>query len=82
VITVVLHVVGFSVVASALNGRKGYDGLALLLFLGVVQLAWMLPAILLARKGGLRALSKGLAIGAAITLLLNATCWLIAVGAR
>jgi hypothetical protein len=77
-LTVVLHIFGFSFIASLL-GRSGDKGLALLLFAGVVQLAWMLPAILLMRKDGRRAVSKGLAIGAAITLLLNATCWVIAV---
>ena len=81
-LTIVLHIVGFGLIASSLNDHDGYKGLGLLLFLGVVQLAYMIPAILVARMSGLRALSKGLVIGAAITFLLNATCWLIAVGAR
>ena len=70
--------VGLVVVGSALDDHGGYKGLAVVMFVGVVQLAWMLPAILLARMGGLRALSMGLIVGAAVTLLLNGTCWLIA----
>lgn len=79
-LTLVLHVVGLVVVGSALDDHDGYKGLALMMFLGVVQLAWMLPAILVARMGGMRALSMGLIIGAAVTLLLNGTCWMIAAG--
>ncbi len=57
----------------------GYKGLGVLMFIGLVQIPYMVPAILIARSGHRMALAKGLTIGAAITFLLNATCWMIAV---
>ena len=42
------------------------------LVIGVSQLIYMVPAILIARGTGRLGLAKGLAIGASITFLLNA----------
>jgi hypothetical protein len=53
----------------------GTIGLAGPLLVGLSQLAYMLPAIYLARRRGRPALAKGLIIGAAVTFLLNAACW-------
>jgi hypothetical protein len=79
VLTIVLHVVGGMLILASINDPGGYKGLGVIMFLGVVQLLYMIPAILLARMGGHRALAKGLIIGAAVTFLLNATCWMVAV---
>ena len=79
VLTIVLHIVGGMLILASINDPGGYKGLGVIMFLGVVQLVYMIPAILIARMGGHRALAKGLIIGAAVTLLLNGTCWMVAV---
>jgi hypothetical protein len=48
---------------------------AVLVFIGVSQLVYMIPAVLIARRRGRVALAQGLALGAALTFLLNAGCW-------
>jgi hypothetical protein len=45
-----------------------------LIFIGVSQLVYLIPAILHYRSLGRRCVVKGLIIAAAITFLLNATC--------
>ena len=45
--------------------------------LGVSQLVYMVPAILIARRRGRRAVAKGMIIGAAITFILTAACWAV-----
>jgi hypothetical protein len=45
------------------------------LFIGVTQLVYLVPAILIARAKGKRGLAKGLLIGGALTLLLNGLCY-------
>jgi hypothetical protein len=45
-----------------------------LLFLGVTQAIYMVPAFVITRGKGREQLAKGLLIGAAITFLLNAAC--------
>jgi hypothetical protein len=45
-----------------------------LIFIGVSQLVYLIPAILHYRSLGRRGVVKGLIIAAAITFLLNATC--------
>jgi hypothetical protein len=55
----------------------------LILLIGISQLAYMLPAIFIARRRGRYDLVQGLAIGAAVTFLLNAGCWgLVTFGSR
>jgi hypothetical protein len=45
--------------------------------LGVSQLVYIWPAVLVARRRGHPAVAKGLIIGAAITLILSGACWVI-----
>jgi len=45
------------------------------LLIGVSQLAYMLPAIIIARKRHEIEKAQGLIIGASVTFLLNAACW-------
>lgn len=44
-------------------------------FIGLSQLIYVIPAILIAWRKGRHDILKGLIIGAAITFLLNAACW-------
>lgn len=45
------------------------------LFIGVSQLVYMIPAVIIAYKKGYKVTAKWMMIGAAITFLLNATCF-------
>jgi hypothetical protein len=45
-----------------------------LIVLGLSQLAYVIPAVILARRRGRPGIAKGLIIGAALTFLLNGTC--------
>jgi len=55
-------------------------GIFLLLGIGLIQAAWIIPLILHFRKMGKPETAKGIIIAAAITFLLNAGCYgLIAV---
>ena len=64
-----------------LVGQDNY--LTLLLFgsffagLGIVQLIYVIPAIIVLRRRREFALLKGLIIGAVVTALLNGGCWLL-----
>jgi hypothetical protein len=49
--------------------------LGALLLVGATQLLYVLPLFLVARRRGLTRLAQGLAIGAGVTILLNAACW-------
>jgi hypothetical protein len=52
-------------------------------FIGITQLVYMLPAIIVAGRRRAVSLQQGLIIGAVITFLLNAGCWgLLAFSAR
>jgi len=51
-----------------------------LIFIGLSQCLYMIPAILHFRKTGETETAKGLIIGASITFLLNATCTAIVFG--
>jgi hypothetical protein len=46
-----------------------------LLGIGVAQLVYLVPAILMARRRGRPGIAKGIIIAASLTALLNATCW-------
>jgi hypothetical protein len=76
VLTAVLHVAAIALLVATLHDPGGYQGLMLMLGIGLVQLPYMVPAIVVARLSRRMALAKGLAIGAAVTFLLNATCWM------
>jgi hypothetical protein len=76
-------------VESAGTGRGGADAQLCLLigagvvlvFVGISQLVYMVPAIVVAGRRRAVSVQQGLIIGAAITFLLNAGCWgLIAFG--
>lgn len=56
-------------------GEEGL-GLAIYLpmFIGLSQLVYMIPAILIFRRRGDTGTAKGLIIGAALTFILNSTC--------
>jgi hypothetical protein len=43
--------------------------------IGLVQAAWIVPMVLRFRATGRRETAKGVIIAAAITFLLNASCW-------
>lgn len=64
-----------------LVGQDNY--LTLLLFgsffagLGIVQLIYVIPAIIVLRRRREFALLKGLIVGAVVTALLNGGCWLL-----
>jgi len=45
-----------------------------LLYMGLSQLAYMVPAILICRRRGSTETAKGMIIGASITFLLSAAC--------
>jgi len=45
-----------------------------LIAIGLSQLVYVIPAIIISRRKGRPGIVKGLIIGAAITLLLNGTC--------
>ena len=49
-------------------------GFLILLGIGIVQLAWILPLYFSLRNRGETETAKGLLIGAGITFLLNAGC--------
>ena len=51
----------------------GTLGLSLIV-LGLTQLAYVIPAVIIARRKGRPGIAKGLIIGAALTFLLNGTC--------
>ena len=46
-----------------------------LLGIGIAQLVYLLPAILMARRRGRPGIAKGIIVAASLTALLNATCW-------
>lgn len=56
----------------------GEEGLGLAIyppmFIGLSQLVYMIPAILIFRRRGDTGTAKGLIIGAALTFILNSTC--------
>jgi hypothetical protein len=49
--------------------------LAALFLVGVTQVVYIGPLFVAARRRGYTRLAQGLAIGAGITVLLNAACW-------
>ncbi|MBD0311995.1 MAG: hypothetical protein ICV86_03660 [Microcoleus sp. T3-bin5] len=76
ILVIVILLIHFYIV-----GQDNY--LTLLLFgsffagLGIVQLIYVIPAIIVLRRRREFALLKGLIIGAVVTALLNGGCWLL-----
>jgi hypothetical protein len=58
----------------------GYYFTAAVPFLGVVQILYMVPAVIIARRRDQPNVAKGLIIGAVVTFLLNAACWALFTG--
>ncbi|MGA2183692.1 MAG: hypothetical protein ABSH47_11740 [Bryobacteraceae bacterium] len=50
-------------------------GIFILLGIGLIQAAWIVPMVLRFRATGRRETMKGVIIAAAVTFLLNASCW-------
>jgi hypothetical protein len=77
-ITLVLHVLGQLVLGLIALAIPTGDGPSLtllpLFFLGLSQLLYMIPAILLLLRRGDSETARGMIIGAGLTFLLNATC--------
>jgi Na+/proline symporter len=79
-LTVGLHL-ALVVAAVVIAVGGGDSGLivaaAAVLFIGVSQLLYIVPAVVIARRRGRPGLAKGLIIGAALTFLLNSACWFV-----
>jgi len=70
------HVAVAMVFAAVAGGPgAGLVGLASLLYVGVVQVVYMGPAIAITYSRGRMDLVKGLCIAGAVVALLNAACW-------
>jgi hypothetical protein len=81
-VTALLHLLqlplaGLAMLVSCATGGYLCQLAAILppLLIGASQVVYMGPAIFIAFRRQRRALAKGLIIGAAITLALNAACW-------
>ena len=76
-LTVGLHgaAVGVSCLAATLGGTAASNGLMPFIGIGVVQVLYLLPAYLVCLSKGRRRTRQGIALGAGITFLLNATCF-------
>ncbi len=78
VLTLLLHVAAaivFGIPLSLIGSTSG-GGFAVfpLLFIGVAQLVYVIPAWIALRRAGARPAALGLVIGASVTFLLNGTC--------
>jgi ABC-type Fe3+-siderophore transport system permease subunit len=57
-----------------LPNQSIYSAFLPLMYIGISQLVYMIPAFVIMQRKGSTETAKGLIIGAAITFLLNATC--------
>jgi ABC-type Fe3+-siderophore transport system permease subunit len=78
-VTLVLHLLvqvpAFFLLGLIVPGEKGLDlAFIPLMYIGLSQLVYMIPAILILRRRGDTETARGLIVGAALTFLLNATC--------
>lgn len=78
-LTLGLHVLGqlvlcLIVFAIATREDAAYLAIVPVIYVGLSQLVYMIPAILLLRRRGDAETVKGLIIGASLTFLLNAAC--------
>lgn len=71
-----LHI-GASVIVGVLSAIPELQAVGLLFFvvIGVAQLVYVIPALIILHRRGQPRAVKGLIIGATITFLLNAACW-------
>ena len=72
-----LHWLGSMLIIVALSSFVRQAADAVTAFFGVVQLVYMIPAIVIARKKGFFWVARGLLAGAVITALMNAGCWVL-----
>lgn len=80
-LTVLLHILAYFVfvaVVALLDFNDSLRPILVLLFVGVLQLVYMLPAYLIAISRKRRLTARGLLIGATVTFLLNAACFGVA----
>ena len=78
-LTLVFHIVAlvaiFLILPMIVTGELGLElSIKLLMYMGLFQLVYMIPAILISRRRGETETAKGLIIGASVTFLLSATC--------
>ncbi|HTG16846.1 MAG TPA: hypothetical protein VK747_16485 [Blastocatellia bacterium] len=78
-LTLVFHIVAlvaiFFILSMIVTGERGLELIFFsLVYFGLSQLVYMIPAILISRRRGETETAKGLIIGASITFLLSATC--------
>jgi hypothetical protein len=78
-LTLVFHmgalVAIFFILPMIATGEPGLElTINLLMYMGLLQLVYMIPAILISRRRGEIETAKGLIIGASVTFLLSATC--------
>src|SRR5713226_8350659 len=76
-LTLMLHVVAqvatVFILGAIISGERGlYLAFLPMMYIGVSQLVYMIPAILIARRKGETETAKGLIVGASLTFLLNA----------
>jgi hypothetical protein len=69
---------GIGVLILMTGQRTLATALILILGIGLLQIAYVIPVYRLLRKRGKPMTARGLVIAASITALLNATCWGIA----
>jgi hypothetical protein len=74
--TVALHIIfaGILYILYLISDKGDVTFLIPLLLIGISQLLYMLPAILIVQGKDRPQLAKGFAVGGAITFLLNAAC--------
>jgi hypothetical protein len=76
-LTVVLHAIAIVLLVILGNILDAILALLLFAFLGVSQLIYMVPAILIAAIRRRSGLARGLIIGASVTFGLSTACWLL-----
>ena len=78
-VTLLFHAIAmgilFFILAVVVNSEEGLMWVVYpMMYMGLTQLVYMIPAILIFRSRGATEIAKGLIVGASMTFLLNATC--------
>lgn len=71
---------GGGLLAGLVNRDWAFPVFMSVFIIGFTQLVYLVPAILIARSKGRRALMKGLIIGGALTFMLNGLCFGLLLG--
>jgi len=74
-IGVLLTLAGLIAIWALVVMSRSAAGIIFLFGIGVTQLVWVVPAVLYFQKDGQKETVKGILIVAALTFLLNASCW-------